>query len=187
MCRHACVHSFVCAPEGDDADAVARQTPLCPSCSPTALQNPTLQDKVESRNADYAKIVRHLHFHNVPTDKPQQQQQYEASDVVVLGADPYPDPSSNSRRLGGGSPGISPRTTPRGGAAGDAGSGGGAAAAAAADEEWGAGMRDAELLVWVGDFNYRVDRPDGFLPDETDPENNPVNAQLFQYVHRKVS
>jgi hypothetical protein len=143
---------------------------------------------VESRNADYAKIVRHLHFHNVPTDKPQQQQQYEASDVVVLGADPYSDPSSSSRRLGGGSPGISPRKTPRGAAAGDAGSGGGAAAAASAggDEEWGAGMRDAEMLVWVGDFNYRVDRPDSFLPDETDPENNPASAQLYQYVHRKV-
>ncbi|WIA12339.1 hypothetical protein OEZ85_012390 [Tetradesmus obliquus] len=148
------------------------------------------QDKVESRNADYAKIVRHLHFHNVPTDKPQQQQQYEASDVVVLGADPCADPNSSnssSRRLGGGSPGISPRKTPRGGANADAGGSGGGAAAAAADEEWGAGMRDAELLVWVGDFNYRVDRPDGFVPDESDPENNPIGAQLYQYVHRKIS
>jgi hypothetical protein len=84
---------------------------------------------------------------------------------------------------------MSPRKTPRGGAAtGDAGSSGGAAAApaAAGDEEWGAGMRDAELLVWVGDFNYRVDRPDGFVADESDPENNPASAQLYQYVHRKV-
>jgi hypothetical protein len=31
------------------------------------------------------------------------------------------------------------------------------ASASAAGEEvqWGAGMRDAELLVWMGDFNYR--------------------------------
>jgi hypothetical protein len=152
-----------------------------------ALDCMSLQDKVESRNADYAKIVRHLHFHNVPTDKPQQQQQYEASDVVVLGADPFSDPSSSSRRLGGGSPGISPRKTPRGaGAAGDAGSGGGAAGGGGSDEEWGAGMRDAEMLVWVGDFNYRVDWPDGFSPNETDPENFPVNAQLYKYVFDKV-
>lgn len=144
----------------------------------------SLQDKVESRNADYAKIVRHLHFHNVPADNPQQQQQYEASDAVVLGADPYtiPNSSSSSRRLGGGSPGVSPRK-----ARGNAGSGGGADVAAGDDdEEWGAGMRDAELLVWVGDFNYRVDRPDGFQPDESDPERNPVNTQLYQYVHSKV-
>ncbi|KAF6261315.1 hypothetical protein COO60DRAFT_1636898 [Scenedesmus sp. NREL 46B-D3] len=145
------------------------------------------QDKVESRNADYAKIVRHLHFHNVPADNPQQQQQYEASDAVVLGSDPYTIPnsssSSSSRRLGGGSPGVSPRK-----ARGNAGSGGGADVAAGDDdEEWGAGMRDAELLVWVGDFNYRVDRPDGFQPDESDPERNPVNAQLYQYVHSKIS
>jgi hypothetical protein len=31
-----------------------------------------------------------------------------------------------------------------------------AAAGAALEEvQWGAGMRDAELLVWMGDFNYR--------------------------------
>jgi phosphatidylinositol-bisphosphatase len=29
--------------------------------------------------------------------------------------------------------------------------------------DWGSGMRDAELLVWAGDFNYRVDARDGCL------------------------
>lgn len=156
----------------------------------------TMQEKVESRNADYAKIVRHLHFHNVPTDKPQQQQQYEASDVTVLGTttEPYSSGAADFSRPGGGSPGMSPRKTPRGAAGSSANAAGAAAAggevvlgtAGVLEEEWGAGIRDAELLVWAGDFNYRVDQPAGFEPDLSDPEKSPVNDQLYKFVHCKV-
>ncbi|KAF8071307.1 IP5P13 [Scenedesmus sp. PABB004] len=118
------------------------------------------QDKVEARNADYAKIVRHLHFHNVPSAAPAKAAALEASSDVVL--------------PGGGSVGAGLDA-----AGGGAPAGGGGA--------WGAGMRDAELLVWVGDFNYRIDAPAGFAPDTSDPEGNPVAAQLYQYVHAKIS
>jgi hypothetical protein len=146
---------------------------------------PVTQDKVEARNADYAKIVRHLHFHNVPTDKPQQQSQYDAADSVVL-----PSSSEQSDAYGtGGSSGSPSRARQQQqynqqqqyGAAAAAGSGGGSSS----DEDWGAGMKDAEFLVWLGDFNYRVDLPQGFVPDRSNPER-PANEQLYQFVLQKV-
>lgn len=166
---------------------------------------------MEARNADYVKIVRHLHFHNVPTDKPQQQQQYEASDVVVAGSSTYSTSSSPSRgqqqqqQLAGiqgflarqqqgdpasagaaaglyGSPTVTGSGRHPASAAAAAGS-----EAASADEDWGAGVKDAEFLVWVGDFNYRVDCPDGFVADRSDLEKNPVSDQLYRFVHEKVS
>lgn len=180
-----------------------------------------LQEKVESRNADYAKIVRHLHFHNVPTDKPQQQQQYEASDVVITGGSHLSSSSNTSSPVRGPQQQassihdfLSKQQSPQqqqiyqdsavdpaaaGAAAmygspakGSASAGSRYAAAAAgsaeaaAEGDWGAGMRDAELLVWVGDFNYRVDCPDGFVPDRSDPEKNPISDQLYWYVHKQV-
>eukprot|EP00879_Flechtneria_rotunda_P025468 GHRR01027067.1.p1 GENE.GHRR01027067.1~~GHRR01027067.1.p1 ORF type:complete len:899 (+),score=342.06 GHRR01027067.1:659-3355(+) len=168
------------------------------------------QDKVDARNADYTKIVRHLHFHNVPTDKPQQQQQYEASDTIVPDSEGSSYPQKQQQQLGraagiqafiskqqrkciesgvdslnGGSPKRGSRAT--------AATDNSVAAASASsgsnglDEDWGAGMRDAELLVWVGDFNYRIDSPTGFIPDRSDLEKWPLNAQLYQYVHKLVS
>ena len=51
----------------------------------------------------------------------------------------------------------------------------------------GAALRDAEFVAWVGDFNYRVDRPPGFAPDTSGgPEAPSVNAQLYDFVHEKV-
>lgn len=46
-------------------------------------------------------------------------------------------------------------------------------------------MKDAEFLVWLGDFNYRVDLPEGFAPDRSNPER-PVNEQLYHFVLQKV-
>lgn len=163
---------------------------------------------MEARNADYAKIVRHLHFHNVPTDKPVQQQQYEAADVIVSSSSYSNSPTRRQQQqqvnsihdfltkqqtgqqqvqdyyaevnAAGGT--VQPRASGRS-AVGTAGS---ITVRDAAEEEWGAGVRDAELLVWVGDFNYRVDNPDGFVADRSDPENNPVNDQLHRFVHEKV-
>eukprot|EP00775_Hariotina_reticulata_P006490 gene6490-6717_t len=162
------------------------------------------QDKVEARNADYAKIVRGLQFHNAPTDKAQhQQQQCQAADVAGTGdgwqqqqqqptsishflarqqrnhstdADGN-SPSGSPKRLAGGAPGTGSSNSLHAlgctGAAGDC---------------WSAGVREADLLVWIGDFNYRVDCPDGFMPDATlDPEQWPVNAQLYQHVHQKIA
>jgi hypothetical protein len=135
-----------------------------------------LQDKVEARNADYAKIVRHLHFHNVPTDKPpQQQSQLDASHSVVLS-------SSDSDTYGSFSPRLQQQQQQQGMAATvAAGSSGGSPG----DDDWGAGMKDAEFLVWLGDFNYRVDLPEGFVPDRSNPER-PVNEQLHHFVLQKV-
>jgi hypothetical protein len=73
-----------------------------------------VQDKVDARNADYAKIVRHLHFHNVPTAKAGQQQAYEEAAVTVPGA------SSSDVTAAADSSGMF-------------------------EEDWGAGMKDAEV------------------------------------------
>jgi len=136
-----------------------------------------LQEKVEARNADYAKIARHLHFHNVPTDKPQQQLQNEAADCVVLpGNNSAPAESFASPRQ------RQQQQQQQPGAAVPAA---GSSSAILADEDWGAGMKDAEFLVWLGDFNYRVDAPEGFVPDRLNPDR-PVNEQLYQFVLQKV-
>lgn len=133
---------------------------------------------MESRNADYAKIVRHLHFHNVPTDKPQQQSQYDAADSVVL-------PSNGSSKDSSSSPRHQLHLQQQQQQQGLAGVGSGGGGGSAGEEDWGAGMTDAELLVWLGDFNYRVDQPQGFVPDRSNPEN-PVNEQLYHFVLQKV-
>jgi hypothetical protein len=132
-----------------------------------------LQDKVEARNADYAKIVRHLHFHNVPTDKPQQQSQFDASNSVIL-------PSSDSDTYGNSSPRLQQQQHGMAATAAAGSSGG-----SPGEDDWGAGMKDAEFLVWLGDFNYRVDLPEGFAPDRSNPER-PVNEQLYHFVLQKV-
>lgn len=135
-----------------------------------------LQEKVEARNADYAKIVRRLHFHNVPTDKPQQQLQNEAADSVVL-------PGSNSAPADSfASPRQRHQQQQQPGAGLPAA---GSSSVVLADEDWGAGMKDAEFLVWLGDFNYRVDVPEGFVPDRLNPDR-PVNEQLYHFVLQKV-
>lgn len=127
---------------------------------------------MEARNADYAKIVRHLHFHNIPSDKPQQQSHADSSDAAVL-LGGTPDHRSNW------SPHKQqPQQLRQHSAAGPR-------TGNLAQEDWGPGMKDAECLVWVGDFNYRVDAPEDFTPDRSNPEN-PVNQQLYHHVLRKV-
>jgi hypothetical protein len=44
---------------------------------------------------------------------------------------------------------------------------------------------ELQVLVWAGDFNYRVDAPAGFNPDTSDPER-PVNEQLYRFVLSQV-
>jgi hypothetical protein len=127
-----------------------------------------LQDKVKERNDDYAKIVRHLHFHNVPTDKAQQQSQGDGSSAVVL--DSSSSPSSHQQQQ---------QQQQKYGAGGPASSVG------PADEEWGAGMKDAEFLVWLGDFNYRVDQPQGFVSSPLNPDR-PASELLYHFVLQKV-
>ena len=59
------------------------------------------------------------------------------------------------------------------------------AAAALSDAnggDWGPGMRDAELLVWAGDFNYRVDAAGGALSPAVPPPPSPL--QLKQLAAR---
>ncbi|GBF99290.1 inositol polyphosphate phosphatase [Raphidocelis subcapitata] len=110
------------------------------------------QEKVASRNADYAKIVRTLRFHNTPAS-------------AQAG-------SGDGAAAGGGADG--------GDGSGDGGGGGGG------DDAWGSGLRDADLLIWVGDFNYRVDCPPGFAPVDETPENT-RNDQLYGFVHDRIS
>jgi hypothetical protein len=130
-----------------------------------------LQDKVKERNEDYAKIVRHLHFHNVPTDKAQQQSQSDAASSVVL------DSSSSSSSFSSRQQQQQQQQKYGVGTAGSAGGTG--------EEEWGAGMKDAEFLVWLGDFNYRVDQPQGFVPSPLNPDR-PASEQLYHFVLQKV-
>lgn len=106
------------------------------------------QDAVEARNGDYAKIVRRLHFHN-----------------------------SSAAAAAGGGGGASGGGVGGGGFGGGGGIGGDnnnnnnyganfadpAEDSSSLDTDWGPGMRDAELLVWAGDFNYRIDAAAGGL------------------------
>lgn len=94
-----------------------------------------LQDGVEKRNNDYASIVRQLtfHKHSVPREAPTALVQRAA---VSSGQLQRPNPAHTDVHR--------------------------AASERSADleeEELGLsrGLQRAELLVWVGDFNYRVD------------------------------
>lgn len=85
------------------------------------------QEMVEARNADYAKIVRHMAF-NIPG-------------ILAAGADVAASEGSFTGTAG-------------------AASADDEALAAAEEEETGpgaSGLAGQELLVWMGDFNYRVD------------------------------
>lgn len=53
------------------------------------------------------------------------------------------------------------------------------------EADWGAGVRDADALVWVGDFNYRIDAPPGFVAEPATPERS-HNDQLYDFVMGKV-
>jgi hypothetical protein len=123
---------------------------------------------VEARNADYAKIVRGLQFHNAPTDKGQQQQHLSQAVDVASGGDSWQQQGSSisqtmarqqrhhssdadgtlysgsPNKLGGAMPGPGSSNSLH--ALGCAG---------AVGDCPGTGVRDADLLVWVGDFNYR--------------------------------
>ena len=68
----------------------------------------------------------------------------------------------------------------------DGGSGDGGAAGNGGAADWGAGLRDADLLIWLGDFNYRIDAPPDFVPEPETPEN-PRGHQLYAFVHAKIS
>ncbi|KAL6758609.1 Endonuclease/exonuclease/phosphatase [Haematococcus lacustris] len=151
------------------------------------------QDKVDERNADYAKIVRSLRFPNTSTMPPALVPHGLATPTggppamppASPPSEPLPPSSSSTAALGrqqqqklpgwGGSrrgsddegeAASSPaaetglarpsRTSSMGGG----GQGVMAAAAAAAGgptmAEHGPGLRDADVLIWMGDFNYRV-------------------------------
>ncbi|GLC43102.1 hypothetical protein PLESTM_001431000 [Pleodorina starrii] len=98
------------------------------------------QERVEERNENYNKIVRMLHFDNTSKAAAQQQlqlqqQQQQAGEGPGAG-------DSDADALG----------TPasRGAAAA------GASTAETQDDGHGPGLSDAALLVWAGDFNYRL-------------------------------
>jgi hypothetical protein len=57
-----------------------------------------LQDKVEARNKDYAKVVAHLHFHTLPKGQAQQQQQQQQQ-VAASAARSHTDHSGSPMQL----------------------------------------------------------------------------------------
>lgn len=103
------------------------------------------------RNADYAKIVRNLRFET------------SAAKEVDLEGEPAPNAvdasqPSGSSASGSGAAGdwaAADARTPSSSGDGSGGSAGGNNANNAAPPPGGAGMREAEVLIWMGDFNYR--------------------------------
>ncbi|PNH12727.1 Type II inositol 1,4,5-trisphosphate 5-phosphatase FRA3 [Tetrabaena socialis] len=94
------------------------------------------QERVEERNEHYSKIVRQLHFRNTSKAASKQRQQQQADAWGRPGAGCYPG--------GGADADLDPADL------------GGPDAPAAEPEDHGPGMTDAALLVWAGDFNYRI-------------------------------
>ncbi|EFJ50943.1 hypothetical protein VOLCADRAFT_88385, partial [Volvox carteri f. nagariensis] len=94
------------------------------------------QEHVEERNENYNKIVRLLHFDNTSKSANQvqllrqQQQLHQVSEVDI-----------KSDFDGS----VNPNTAPAG-----------AGSSEAEDDGHGPGLSDAALLVWAGDFNYRI-------------------------------
>lgn len=144
--------------------------PKCVVPRPTSLNtlmpavNPAVtQDKVEARNADYVKIARCLYFGDGGG-----------------GADAAGSSQPAAVAAAATAAGLLQHTAPVNGSSATTGS------SSAADDEGTTGLRDAEAVIWLGDFNYRVDSPAGFVPDTSDIEHNPVGQQLYMHVHRRV-
>eukprot|EP00798_Chlamydomonas_sp_ICE-L_P024022 gene24022-9597_t len=111
------------------------------------------QDKVEERNADYTKIVRSLHFDNNPAhyhSRNNNQAGEESGNQIVrnptmVGSTVGQVPSTTSNGN------IGQQQTPR--------------SLTHASAAVGPGLLDAEMLAWVGDFNYRIDGQYNFVVD----------------------
>lgn len=87
------------------------------------------QDKVEERNNDYSKIVKNLKFKNSSTTKSASSSNNDRSIHNTVDGE-------------GGSSLASDRWMNDG--------------AAGSQVEAGPGLRDAEVVIWMGDFNYRI-------------------------------
>ena len=89
------------------------------------------QDKVEERNNDYAKIVKNLKFKNSSTaPSPSSTSSAAAQDRSTYTVDESGVSLSGERWMQDGSHGSV--------------------------VEAGPGLRDAEVVIWMGDFNYRI-------------------------------
>eukprot|EP00198_Chlamydomonas_reinhardtii_P003714 XP_001693050.1 inositol polyphosphate phosphatase [Chlamydomonas reinhardtii] len=116
------------------------------------------QERVDERNDNYNKIVRQLHFENTSKaaarmashqQQQQQQQQQPGAEPVLIRDDSDLDAAAAA---------VVQSSAEGGGA--DAGAAvAQAIAEAAADDGHGPGMADAAMLVWAGDFNYRINGP----------------------------
>ncbi|KAG2453429.1 hypothetical protein HYH02_001652 [Chlamydomonas schloesseri] len=114
------------------------------------------QERVDERNDNYYKIVRQLHFENTSkaaqrmaaNNRQQQQavQQLPGAEPALIRDDSDLDAAAaavvrSSSEVAGSDTGAAVAA---------------AIAAAAADDGHGPGMADAAMLVWAGDFNYRI-------------------------------
>ncbi|KXZ53097.1 hypothetical protein GPECTOR_8g88 [Gonium pectorale] len=110
------------------------------------------QERVDERNDNYAKIVKRLHFDN--TSKAAQRQKLQQQAAAGSGGDAA---GRENMALDG-----AVIETDLDGVNAAAAGGAGGAADSAEDDETGPGMSEAEMLVWAGDFNYRIN---GFYSD----------------------
>jgi phosphatidylinositol-bisphosphatase len=107
------------------------------------------QDAVEARNGDYAKIVSRLHFHNS-----------SAAAAAARGGGGGGGGGASGGGVGGGFGGDNNNSLDPFSSANNNNDNN------PESDDWGPGMRDAELLVWAGDFNYRIDAAGGALAPE---------------------
>ncbi|GFR43882.1 hypothetical protein Agub_g5011, partial [Astrephomene gubernaculifera] len=98
------------------------------------------QERVDERNDNYNKIVRTLHFDNTSKVAQQQQQQQQQLPSTEGGAADYG--GSTTADLSDPDSTTPTTTTP--------------SQDAPEDDGHGPGLSDAALLVWAGDFNYRI-------------------------------
>ncbi|KAG2438703.1 hypothetical protein HXX76_005249 [Chlamydomonas incerta] len=120
------------------------------------------QERVDERNDNYNKIVRQLHFENtskaaarMAANNQQQQQQAQMSQQALQLPGAEPGLIRNDSDLDEAAAAVVRSSSEVAGS--DAGAAVAAAiAAAAADDGHGPGMADAAMLMWAGDFNYRI-------------------------------
>uniref|UniRef100_A0A7S0S3D7 Inositol polyphosphate-related phosphatase domain-containing protein n=1 Tax=Chlamydomonas leiostraca TaxID=1034604 RepID=A0A7S0S3D7_9CHLO len=122
------------------------------------------QERVEERNADYARIVRTLHFEGAPKAGP-------PAKAAAASTSSSQHPAELKQQLTGVD--ASRHGSVSGASVADALGGGGDTADVAPSLTaagppalgHGPGVTDAEVLVWAGDFNYRIAAPCDYVCD----------------------